>query len=40
MTLKERIEAMKLPGNNGPARRPVFKADQKRIDELAKRLEA
>ena len=40
MTLKERIEAMRLPGNNGPARRQVFKADQKRIDELAKRLEA
>ena len=40
MTLKERIEAMKLPGNNGAAPRPAFKADQKRIDELAKRLEA
>lgn len=39
MTMKERIEAMKLPGNNGPARRPVFKADQKRIDELAKKFE-
>jgi hypothetical protein len=39
MTMKERIEAMKLPGNNGPARRQVFKADPKRIDELAKKLE-
>lgn len=39
MTMKERIEAMKLPGNNGPARRPVFKADQKRINDLAKKIE-
>jgi len=28
MSLKERIEAMKLPGNNGPARRKCPRSQQ------------